>query len=135
MTGGENAGALAESQRRRRYWTLMGLALLASVVIGLTGRVLGGPEGPISPALAIGLAAGLLVLGVGGNWIYFRHIDELEVASNLVGGFWGFYAFIMGWPLWLILWRGGFLPEPDTMTIYFITAGVALLGFCWKRFR
>ncbi|HYW17660.1 MAG TPA: hypothetical protein VE891_16085 [Allosphingosinicella sp.] len=133
MTGGENVGALAERQRRRRYWTLMGLALAAAVVIGLAGRILGTPYGPIAPAAAIGLAAALLVLTVVGNWVYFRSIDELEVASNLIGGFWGFYAFMVGWPLWHILWRGGLAPQPEFLPLYMGAGVVALAGFLWKR--
>ena len=135
MTDGDDIGAVAERQRRRRYWTLMALALVAAVVIGLTGRILGTPYGPIEPAAAIGLAAALLGLAVGGNWAYFRSIDELEVASNLVGGFWGFYAFMVGWPLWHILWRGGLVPEPEMLPLYVGAALVAVAGFLWRRFQ
>lgn len=135
MSDGENFGVAAERQRRRRYWTLMALALAASVVIGLAGRVLGTPYGPIAPAAAIGLAAALLLLAIVGNWVYFRSIDELEVASNLVGGYWGFYVFMVGWPLWHILWRGGLAPKPEMLPLY-VTAGlIAVAGFLWKRLR
>jgi hypothetical protein len=125
---------MAEAQRRRRYWTLMGLAVVASLVIGLTGRVLGTPHGSIGPGAALALAAALLLLAIGGNWLYFRSIDELEMASNLIGGFWGFYALMVGWPLWHILWRGGFVAKPDMLTIYIGAGIVAVLGFLWKRF-
>lgn len=135
MSDGDNFGTVAERRRRRRYWTLMGLALVASVVIGLTGRILGTPYGPIDPAAAIGLAAAILMLSVVGNWFYFRSIDELEVASNLVGGFWGFYAFMVGWPLWHILWRGGLAPKPEMLPLYVAAALVAVAGFLWKRFQ
>ena len=135
MTDGENFGTVAERQRRRRYWTLMALGLAASVVIGLTGRLLGTPYGQIAPAAAIGLAAALLMLAVVGNWLYFRGIDELEVASNLVGGFWGFYVFMVGWPLWHILWRGGLAPQPEMLPLYIAAGTIAVLGFLWKRFQ
>ncbi|HEX9947701.1 MAG TPA: hypothetical protein VGA98_09185 [Allosphingosinicella sp.] len=134
MSDAENVGTIAEAQRRRRYWTLMGLALAASLVIGLTGRVLGTPHGSIGPGAALALSAALVLLTIGGNWIYLRSIDELEMASNLVGGFWGFYAFMLGWPLWHILWRGGFVAEPDMLTIYVGAGLVAVAGFLWKRF-
>jgi hypothetical protein len=135
MTDDENFGAVAESRRRRRYWTLMGLGLAAALVIGLAGRVLGTPYGPIAPAAAIGLAAALILLTVVGGWIYFRNIDELEVASNLVGGFWGFSAFMVGWPLWHILWRGGLAPQPDVVPIYFAAALISAVAFLWRRFQ
>ena len=135
MSDGENFGAAAESRRRRRYWTLMALASAAALVIGFTGRLLGTPYGPIAPAAAIGLAAALILLTVVGNWVYFRSIDELEVASNLVGGLWGFYAFMVGWPLWQILWRGGLAPEPEMLPLYVGAGAVAVAGFLWKRFQ
>jgi hypothetical protein len=135
MSDSGNFGTVAESRRRRRYWTLMGVALAAAVVIGLTGRILGTPYGPIAPAAAIGLAAALLLLAVVGNWAYFRSIDELEVAANLVGGFWGFYAFMVGLPVWHMLWRGGLVPEPEILTLYVGAGAVAVVGFLWKRFR
>ncbi|HEX8309608.1 MAG TPA: hypothetical protein VF645_14445 [Allosphingosinicella sp.] len=135
MSEGGNFGTVAEGRRRRRYWTLMGLALAAAVVIGLTGRILGTPYGPIAPAAAIGLAVALLLLTVVGNWAYFRSIDELEVAANLVGGFWGFYAFMVGWPVWHMLWRGGLVPKPDMLALYVVAGVVAVAGFLWKRFQ
>jgi hypothetical protein len=135
MTDGENFGSIAERQRRRRYWTLMGLALAAALVIGLAGRILGTPYGPIAPAAAIGLAAALLLLTVVGNWVYFRSIDELEVASNLVGGLWGFYAFVVGWPLWHLLWRGGLAPQPEMLPLYVGAVAVSVAAFLWKRFQ
>jgi hypothetical protein len=135
MTDGDNFGTVAERQRRRRYWTLMGLALVAAVVLGLAGRILGTPYGPIAPAAAIGLAAALVLLTAVGNWVYFRGIDELEVASNLVGGLWGFYTFILGWPLWHILWRGGLVPQPEMPSLYVAAVAVSLAGFLWKRFQ
>jgi hypothetical protein len=135
MTDGDNFGTVAERQRRRRYWTLMGLATAAALVLGVAGRILGTPYGPIDPAAAIGLAAALLLLMLVGNWVYFRNIDELEVASNLVGGFWGFYTFIIGWPLWHILWRGGLVPKPEMLPLYIAAALIAVVGFLWKRFQ
>jgi hypothetical protein len=135
MTDGENFGTVAERQRRRRYWILMGLATAAAVVLGLTGRILGTPYGPIAPAAALGLAAALVLLTAAGNWVYFRNIDELEVASNLVGGFWGFYAFILGWPLWHLLWRGGLVPEPEMLPLYTGAVIVSVAAFLWRRFR
>src|SRR5688500_3683611 len=71
MSDGENFGTVAEGRRRRRYWTSMGLALAAAVAIGLAGRMLGTPYGPVAPAAAIAMAVALLVLSVVGNWIYF----------------------------------------------------------------
>lgn len=135
MTDGENFGTVAERQRRRRYWILMGLALVASVVIGLTARILGTPYGPIAPAAAIGLAVALLLLTAISGWVYLRNIDEHEVAANLVGGFWGFFAFMVGWPLWHILWRGGLVPQPDVVPLYYIVGAISIVGFLWRRFQ
>ncbi len=135
MTETDNIGTTLERRRRRQYWALMVGALLVSLAIGMTGRISTGPEGTISPVLAIVLVVALTALLLVGTWVYFRKVDELEWANNLFGCFWGFNAFVLAFPAWEILHKGRLAPEPDTMIIYMGAVTVALLAYCWKRFR
>ena len=135
MTENERTGTEMERQLRRRYWALMIGGFAVALVIGLAGRASRGPEGTLAPMLAIALVAGVVLLVVGGNWVYYRSVDELEWANNLAGCFWGFNAFMLGYPAWHILWMGGLLAKPDMTALYVGAASVALAAYLWKRFR
>lgn len=136
MTSGRDGTGIAmERRRRHRYWALLIAGLAVAIGFGIVARHFAGPGGSIPPALAIALAAGLILMLVVGTWIYYRSVDELEWANNVIACFWGFNAFIIAFPVWLILHRGGLAPPPDTMIIYFGSALIALVAYCWKRFR
>ena len=135
MSEEKHIGTALERQRRRQYWTIMAVALIISLVIGLAGRFSVGPEGTIAPALAVALALALTLLLIIGNWIYFRRVDELEWANNLIAGFWGFNAFMLAFPVWHILQKGRLAPEPDVFAIYMGAASIALTVYLWRKFR
>lgn len=135
MTDEERVGTALERRQQRRFWTLMLGGAAMAVVIGLTGRRLMEPSGTFTPVAAILLAAALTLLMVVITWMYFRTADELEWANNLNAYFWGFNAFLLGWPVWLILWKGGIVPEPDMPAIYLGSAGIALVAYLWNKFR
>jgi hypothetical protein len=109
--------------------------LAVAIVLGSLGRAFADPAGTLAPLAAVAIAVGLVFLMVGGTWIYFRSVDELEWANNLAAGFWGFNAFMLAFPVWHILWKGGFVPRPDTTAIYLGAATIALAAYLWGRFR
>lgn len=135
MTDAQNVGTNTERRRRRQYLALLGAGLIFAFALGLGGRVSTGPQGTIAPALAIILVLGLSLLIVGGTWIYSRRVDELQWANNLFACFWGFNAFILAVPAWLILKKGGLAPEPDIFTIYIGAAAIAAAAYLWKKYR
>ena len=135
MTQSERTGTAVERQLRRRYWMLTIGLLAVALAIGLAGRASQGADGTMAPALAVALAAAVVLFIVGGTWIYFRSVDELEWASNLVACFWGFNAFLVGFPAWHILWKGGLVEKPEAAALYLGAAAVALAAYLWKRFR
>jgi FtsH-binding integral membrane protein len=135
MADEDQIGTTLERRHRRQYWLIMGGGLLVSLVIGWAMGASTGPEGTIPAGLAILFVAALALLLGAGTWIYFRKVDELEWANNLFASFWGFNAFILAFPAWLILWKGRLVPEPDMFTIYIGAALVALAAYLWKRYR
>jgi hypothetical protein len=134
MTEADNIGTVRERKRRQRYWALVLALVLIGGALG-AADIFDDPNAPIVPGLAIALSLGLTLLLIGGNWLYRRYVDELEWANNVVASFWGFNAFALGYPVWLLLWKGRLVPEPDILTLYFIAIGTAAVVYFWKRFR
>ena len=135
MTNREQAGTAIERRHRRRYWTLLVGGLAVAIVLGSIGRAFRDAGGTIDPAVAMIVAAGIIVLVVAGTWAYYRSVDELEWANNLVACFWGFNAFLLAYPTWHVLWKGGLVPRPDMTAIYLGSAFIAVAAYLWKRFR
>lgn len=91
---------------------------------------------PLQPAIAIAL---LVLMGVVLpilSFIWHRSaVDEQEIAAYKDGALWGINVFMIGAPLWWIAWRGGFLPMPDGIVLYFATITVMGAVWMWKKYR
>jgi hypothetical protein len=91
---------------------------------------------PLQPAIAIVL---LLLLGVVLpvlSFVWHRSaVDEQEIAAYKDGALWGINVFMIGAPLWWIAWRGGFVPAPDFIILYFATITVMGAVWMWKKYR
>lgn len=132
----EDKEPLTAKERMNRN-ILIGCMLLGGVIgmaLALAGP--GGPDSafsnePIQPWLAIVIG---LVWGVGmpiATLFWQRYIDEQEADAYRWGAYYGFLVYTVGAPLWWILWRGGLVPEPNGVIIYYIVLGTA--GFEWLR--
>ena len=64
-----------------------------------------------------------------------RAIDEQEASAYRDGGYYAAYAFLILAPLWWVLWRGGFVPEPDGVAIYLIFSLIWSAIWFWKKYR
>ena len=64
-----------------------------------------------------------------------RAIDEQEASAYRDGGYYAAYAYLILAPVWWILWRGGFLPEPDQVSIFFAFVFIWLAVWFWKKYR
>lgn len=87
---------------------------------------------PLPPALALALAAvmGILLPIVSIFW-HRSVVDELEADAYKTGALYAIYVYMIGAPVWWVLWRGGFAPEPNGIIIYF--AVITTLGAVWLR--
>jgi hypothetical protein len=91
---------------------------------------------PLQPTVAIVL---LVLMGVVLpiiSYVWHRSaVDEQEVAAYKDGALWGLNVFMLGTPIWWIAWRGGFVPAPDMIFIYFATVFVMGAVWMWKKYR
>ena len=42
----------------------------------------------------------------------------------------GASAFVVAYPAWFLLWKGGLLPEPHHLALFLIFYAGAFLGYC-----
>jgi membrane protein YdbS with pleckstrin-like domain len=114
---------------------LIGLTLAISGDLGGQGANIFS-SGPISPAVAIGLAivVGILMPLVSWYW-HMRVIDEQESKAYRSGALIAIYAFWTVSPTWWLLWRGGMLPAPDGIALYLMTTFIALIVWFYEKYR
>lgn len=137
-----NAAAGAPTTRERRNRVVLALCGAMGGVIGMV-LAMAGPSPfstfsnePISPMLALFLAAPIaLVLPVISIYWHRHVVDEPEAAAYNLGALIGISVYFIGAPVWWLLWRGGLLPAPDGILIYFTTIAVTGLVWIWAKYR
>lgn len=119
------------------YGSLAAGGLIGLLLITQSGSVMDPfSEGPVSPVFAIVLALAWGVAMPVMSYVWHRRaIDEQEADAYRTGAMFAAYAYWIGAPVWWILWRGGFLPAPNGMAIYFVTIFTALFIWFWKKYR
>lgn len=88
---------------------------------------------PVPPILAGILAA---IWGIGlplMTIVWNRYLDEQEAHAYRTGAYYAFMLYGIGAPVWWILWRGGLVPEPNGVIIYYAT--VMTCGIIWLRMK
>jgi drug/metabolite transporter (DMT)-like permease len=136
---GESEGAAAERQRRRKWWTLLGVALAAGFGTGFgvalteEGGAFG--DGRIPEWLAIGATVVYLATMIVGTVMMKRFTDELEMHNNIFGLAVGASALLLVYPPWLMLWRGGLVGEPSHGALFLAMFLPAMATYLWKKYR
>lgn len=137
MVDERGRGERAENARSRKFWWILGGA-------GLLGGVLGGVHsvltmGDFSQGLPAGWAIALAVAFSIGSAVvsiyFFRSIDELELRDNLVACTIGLYFYILVYPAWFLLWKGGLVVEPMHEALFFGTLIAMMAAYFWKKLR
>lgn len=114
---------------------------LIALVLVISGDLRSGnpdlfSDGPIAPAVAIGVSLAFGILAPLSSWYWHaRVIDEQEDAAYRSGALFAIYAFWFVAPVWWLLWRGGMLPAPDGIALYLMTTSIALIVWFWKKYR
>lgn len=130
----EGPGERAEETRRRRFWLIIGGFMLFGGVLGAASHI-AQHAGTLPPPVAIGIA-GLIVFGLGGaSWYFLRQVDEVELRDNYVAATVAVYFYMLVYPAWYLLWKGGVIGEPRHETVFVATATVLALSYFWKKIR
>lgn len=138
-------GAQVPTRERRSRNILIGSSLLGGItgmviaIVGLSGEDNSAfallSNGPVHPAVAIGMAFVILFVLPLISWQWHRTIDEHERDAYRSGAVAGAYFFMIGAPVWWLLWRGGLAPRPDGIILYFVFDFVFLAVWLWKKYR
>ena len=128
-------GERLHAERRRRFWTLLGVLALIGAISGFIGGFMVGHQDAsgiaLSPSLLTLAAAGVVLVAIlvaYFSWRFFVTVDEVELADNLWGSLIGFYVYAILFPAWYAMYKLGKAPEPDDWLIFgaaMITASVA----------
>ncbi|GGA40623.1 hypothetical protein [Sphingomonas psychrolutea] len=142
MTGkGIGPGEAASRAKSRR--TILNFSVLALLggAVGFTAALVEQHDAPISaggtmPGWFAILAAAVMVVAVlGGSVFYHRNMDELQRLDNYWAATMGANVFLLGYPVWLILWKGGLVPAPDAMTLYLVVFVTMMIAYFWRKMR
>ena len=129
-----------ERGRRRRK---IGVVVAMGAVGGIGGGIVGAQQSdhlfdlshPWPPMLCLALVAAFLLAVAVGTMLMRRQIDEVERMTKLRATHAGAYVLLVGYPIWFLLWKGGFVPEPQHVAIYAVVMLVSLLASLYYRFR
>ncbi|HYD14374.1 MAG TPA: hypothetical protein VEC11_16130 [Allosphingosinicella sp.] len=139
-TEGAASGEVLERNRRRRKFWIIGTLFVAGFVGGFTAGFtqaddLLDPNHFWPPALAISLAAAFLVVVIVGAIFYGRHLDEFEKAAKQKSVVAAAGAYVLVYPVWLLLWKGGLVREPMHFVIFIGFVAVMGLAKLFHRVR
>lgn len=139
MQAADSGEALERNRRRRKYWIvgiLAGIGFVAGFVTGFTQpETLFDPTRAWPPELTIMLAVAWLVAVIGGGLLYARHTDEFELAWSYKAVAVGAAAYILLYPVWLLLWKGGVAPEPMHFVLFLGFMAVTMIASLFYRVR
>jgi drug/metabolite transporter (DMT)-like permease len=138
-------GEARTRERQRRQIFYVGIAALIGGVIGFFTGVFDEGDGSLfrgdwerlklPPVLALGLVAlliaGFVVLPLSG----FRMIDDYKREQNLIAFTGGCVSVLAGYPVWAVLYAGGFTPAPHAFGIFAIAYVSMIASFLYARWR
>ena len=91
---------------------------------------------PLPTTIVLIFAFVWVVIVPGIAWYWHRYaVDEQERHAYREGAYYAFYTYIIGAPLWWVLWRGGLVPEPNGIIIYYVTLSICGVVWLWKKYR
>ncbi|WP_404370886.1 hypothetical protein AB5I39_02830 [Sphingomonas sp. MMS24-J45] len=142
MTG-KSVGPGEAADRARGRRTIRNFVVLALIggAVGFTAALVEQRDAPIAaggtmPAWFAILAAAIMVVAVSiGSVLYHRSMDELQRLDNYWAATMGANLLLLGYPVWLILWKGGLLPAPDAMILYLAVFATTMIAYLWRKLR
>lgn len=134
----ERSGTERLQAKERRRWLIVAACLLvvAIEVIALwaTGDL---PQDIVHmpPAIADGMATGILVGAVIGFRFLCKQTDEHDVRARMFGAQVAFTAFMIAAPTWALFAIGGVLPPVSLVALWIGAAVIYLAAFLWRKYR
>ena len=134
-------GERREAAMRRKRILVIGALFVGGLVTGFyvgfreAGAIFHGEDGLWSPALALGMIALFVAAIAGGTWIMNGVMDELERARAYKAASLGGTLFMLAYPVWFFLWKGGFVREPVHWVMYAFFVFAMLGAMAWYKAR
>ena len=133
-------GERRERSARRVRYGIKGALFVTGLAVGVyVGRMLLGGEldfaAPWPPAAALGIAAVYVVAIIAGSLLISRSLDELERSRTYRAAAVAGNVYLIVYPTWFALWKGGLAPEPIHWALFILFWLSLVLATLWYRFR
>ncbi len=93
-------------------------------------------NGAISPIVALILSFIWLIIMPVISWYWWKNVvDEQEVSAYKDGALWSGTFYLFAAPAWWMLFKGGFLPEPNGIGLFSAFTLIWLIVWGWKKYR
>ena len=127
------------AMRRRRALTIGALVLVG----GFSGFYVGLNEARAffdggsfwTPGVSLVLSALFIAAMIGGSILLQSSMDEVERDRSYKAAAAAGASFLLLYPLWFLLWKGGFVPEPIHWMLFLVFWATLALASLWYRFR
>lgn len=128
-------GERREAVRSRRWTVYLACLVLAGFVIGFGYAMVEDDATGAIPAWAAITACIAYVVSITLGFAYLKRAsDELEVVNNLWAMAAAAFAYLIGYPCWYVLWRGGLVPEPGHEIIFGGVYVALALTYIWRKY-
>lgn len=135
MMQNELTGEQKEARRRRNFWLMMAAFTGAGFITGMLSGIFDAESSlQAKPAWAIAFVGIALAAFVGLSVVFFRRVDELELADNLWGGLFGLYFYMAAQPTWYVLNRVDLVGPIEHWPLYFATCLVTFAVYLGRKF-
>jgi hypothetical protein len=134
-------GEARERARFRRRSVVIGAIFTAGLFSGFyvgheeADALFHGGDAAWSPTVSLILVAVYLIAVGGGSLLLQNSMDELEKHNSYKAATVAAAVYIILYPVWFVLWKGGLVPEP----VHWVVFVAFWLSLCaatlWYRFR
>jgi hypothetical protein len=133
----DGAGERLEKARRR---SLLLPTLAIGVLSGAIGFVIGqgypdtffDPAAKLPSPVALLAVFGYVAAAVIGVVLIRKKLDEVQRQNQLRQAAVAAGAYYVGYPIWFLLWKGGFAPEPMHWLIFIAVVAAAALAAAYQ---